>query len=89
MIKTGIYFIIDEFNLFICVQAATKLLDEMCHLTAQSLTALDTSEHFKLLKLLGEGSYGKVMLAVHRERGEFYDKFGSHSCREPNENEKI
>ncbi|XP_013866720.1 serine/threonine-protein kinase SBK1 [Austrofundulus limnaeus] len=49
--------------------AATKLLDEMCHLTAQSLTALDTSEHFKLLKLLGEGSYGKVMLAVHRKRG--------------------
>lgn len=53
-----------------CVQAATKLLDEMCHLTAQSLTAMDTSEHFKVLKLLGEGSYGKVMLAVHRKRGE-------------------
>ncbi|AWP21138.1 putative serine/threonine-protein kinase SBK2-like [Scophthalmus maximus] len=50
-------------------QAATKLLDEMCHLTAQSLTAMDTSEHFKVLKLLGEGSYGKVMLAVHRKRG--------------------
>lgn len=49
--------------------AATKLLDEMCHLTAQSLTAMDTSEHFKVLKLLGEGSYGKVMLAVHRKRG--------------------
>ncbi|KAA8578484.1 serine/threonine-protein kinase SBK1 [Etheostoma spectabile] len=49
--------------------AATKLLDEMCHLTAQSLTAMDTSEHFKVLKLLGEGSYGKVMLAVHRMRG--------------------
>ncbi|MED6289499.1 hypothetical protein CHARACLAT_003412 [Characodon lateralis] len=49
--------------------AATKLLEEMCHLTAQSLTAMDTSEHFKVLKLLGEGSYGKVMLAVHRKRG--------------------
>uniref|UniRef100_A0A3P8RZB0 Si:ch211-171h4.3 n=1 Tax=Amphiprion percula TaxID=161767 RepID=A0A3P8RZB0_AMPPE len=49
--------------------AATKLLDEMCHLTAQSLTRMDTSEHFKVLKLLGEGSYGKVMLAVHRKRG--------------------
>ncbi|CAJ1083105.1 serine/threonine-protein kinase SBK2 [Xyrichtys novacula] len=49
--------------------AATKLLDEMCHLTAQSLPAMDTSEHFKMLKLLGEGSYGKVMLAVHKERG--------------------
>lgn len=53
-----------------CVQAATQLLDEMCHLTAQSLTPMDTSEHFKVLKLLGEGSYGKVMLAVHRKRGE-------------------
>ncbi|XP_047240379.1 serine/threonine-protein kinase SBK1 [Girardinichthys multiradiatus] len=49
--------------------ATTKLLEEMCHLTAQSLTAMDTSEHFKVLKLLGEGSYGKVMLAVHRKRG--------------------
>uniref|UniRef100_A0A3B5MYI1 Si:ch211-171h4.3 n=1 Tax=Xiphophorus couchianus TaxID=32473 RepID=A0A3B5MYI1_9TELE len=51
------------------LKAATKLLDEMCHLTAQSLTAMDTSEHFQVLKLLGEGSYGKVMLAVHRKRG--------------------
>ncbi|KAM7373614.1 hypothetical protein PAMP_008454 [Pampus punctatissimus] len=50
-------------------EPATKLLDEMCHLTAQSLTTMDTSEHFKVLKLLGEGSYGKVMLAVHRKRG--------------------
>ncbi|XP_029369832.1 serine/threonine-protein kinase SBK2 [Echeneis naucrates] len=49
--------------------AAAKLLDEMCHLTAQSLTPMDTSDHFKVLKLLGEGSYGKVMLAVHRKRG--------------------
>ncbi|XP_017283098.1 serine/threonine-protein kinase SBK1 [Kryptolebias marmoratus] len=49
--------------------AATKLLDEMCHLTVQSLTAMDTSEHFKLLKLLGEGSYGKVMLALHKKSG--------------------
>ncbi|XP_042081271.1 serine/threonine-protein kinase SBK2 isoform X1 [Haplochromis burtoni] len=48
--------------------AAAKLLDEMCHLTAQSLNSMDTSEHFKVLKLLGEGSYGKVMLAVHRKR---------------------
>lgn len=51
------------------VQAAAELLEEMCHLTAQSLTAMDTSEHFQLLKPLGEGSYGKVTLAVHRKRG--------------------
>ncbi|XP_053719445.1 serine/threonine-protein kinase SBK1 isoform X1 [Synchiropus splendidus] len=53
----------------LCFMAATKLLDEMCHLTIQSLAPMDTSEHFKVLKLLGEGSYGKVMLAVHRKRG--------------------
>uniref|UniRef100_A0A3Q3EEL7 Si:ch211-171h4.3 n=1 Tax=Labrus bergylta TaxID=56723 RepID=A0A3Q3EEL7_9LABR len=41
----------------------------MCHLTAQALAPMDTSEHFTVLKLLGEGSYGKVMLAVHRKRG--------------------
>lgn len=49
----------------------------MCHLTAQSLATMDTSEHFKLLKLMGEGSYGKVMLAVHRKRGEHMNK---HVC---------
>ncbi|XP_077363241.1 serine/threonine-protein kinase SBK1-like [Festucalex cinctus] len=49
--------------------AATQLLDDMCHLTAQSLIGLETSEHFRLLKLLGEGSYGKVMLAVHSKSG--------------------
>ncbi|XP_041664151.1 serine/threonine-protein kinase SBK2 [Cheilinus undulatus] len=49
--------------------AATKLLDEMCHLTAQSLIPMDTSEHFNVLKLLGEGSYGKVVLSVHKKTG--------------------
>lgn len=68
---------------FCFVQAAVKLLDEMCHLTAQSLTTMDTSEHFRVLKLMGEGSYGKVMLAVHRKRGEGANK---HVCyRNPGE----
>ncbi|XP_062342807.1 serine/threonine-protein kinase SBK1 [Osmerus eperlanus] len=49
--------------------AAVRLLDEMCHLTAQSLPSLETSEHYQVVKLLGEGSYGRVMLAVHRIRG--------------------
>lgn len=53
----------------LCFQAAARLLDELCQLTAQSLSAMNTSEHFQVLKLLGEGSYGKVMLAVHRTRG--------------------
>lgn len=33
------------------------------------MLTLKVSEHFQVLKLLGEGSYGKVMLAVHRKRG--------------------
>ncbi|XP_061615284.1 serine/threonine-protein kinase SBK2 isoform X2 [Phyllopteryx taeniolatus] len=41
----------------------------MCHLTAQSLNRLETSEHFQVVKMLGEGSYGKVMLAVHNKSG--------------------
>ncbi|KAG9279404.1 serine/threonine-protein kinase SBK1-like [Astyanax mexicanus] len=49
--------------------AATRVLDELCHLTAQSLTVLDPAHHFQIIKLLGEGSYGKVMLAVHKTRG--------------------
>uniref|UniRef100_A0A3Q2FC91 SH3 domain binding kinase family, member 3 n=1 Tax=Cyprinodon variegatus TaxID=28743 RepID=A0A3Q2FC91_CYPVA len=44
-------------------------LDELCFLSAQSLPTLKVSNHFKVLKLLGEGSYGKVMLALHRKRG--------------------
>lgn len=33
------------------------------------MQSLNISEHFQLLKLLGEGTYGKVMLAVHKKRG--------------------
>lgn len=53
-----------------CVQAAAaQELDELCFLSAQSMSSLKVSEHFQVVKLLGEGSYGKVMLAVHRKRG--------------------
>uniref|UniRef100_A0A3B4BHJ5 Protein kinase domain-containing protein n=1 Tax=Periophthalmus magnuspinnatus TaxID=409849 RepID=A0A3B4BHJ5_9GOBI len=41
----------------------------MCLLTAQSLISMETAEHFQVLKMLGEGSYGRVMLAVHKKRG--------------------
>ncbi|KAJ3598379.1 hypothetical protein NHX12_001889 [Muraenolepis orangiensis] len=51
-----------------CLDEAQEL-DELCFLTAQSMTSLRTSDHFQMVKLLGEGSYGKVMLAVHRKRG--------------------
>lgn len=35
---------------------------------------MNTADHFQVLKLLGEGSYGKVMLAVHRKRGSDREK---------------
>ena len=56
---------------YVCVVQAVEAqqLDELCFLTAQSMTSLRTSDHFQIVKLLGEGSYGKVMLAVHRKRG--------------------
>ncbi|XP_054637299.1 uncharacterized serine/threonine-protein kinase SBK3 [Dunckerocampus dactyliophorus] len=49
--------------------AAADELHERCFLTAQAMSSLKVSEHFQVVKLLGEGSYGKVMLAVHRKRG--------------------
>ncbi|KAM9310659.1 putative serine/threonine-protein kinase SBK3 [Pholidichthys leucotaenia] len=49
--------------------AAAQELDELCFLSAQSMPSLKVSKHFQVIKLLGEGSYGKVMLAVHRKRG--------------------
>ncbi|KAL4616730.1 serine/threonine-protein kinase SBK2-like [Arapaima gigas] len=48
---------------------AEQKLEELCYLTAQSLTSMKTSDHFRVIKLLGEGSYGRVMLAVHRKKG--------------------
>ncbi|MCI4374698.1 hypothetical protein PGIGA_G00008790 [Pangasianodon gigas] len=48
---------------------AAQDLDELCYLTAQCMTSMVTSEHFRVIKKLGEGSYGKVMLAVHKKRG--------------------
>ncbi|KAJ8005136.1 hypothetical protein DPEC_G00143520 [Dallia pectoralis] len=49
--------------------AAAQELEELCFLSSQSLSTLKTSAHFQMIKLLGEGSYGKVMLAVHKKRG--------------------
>ncbi|CAB1334445.1 unnamed protein product [Coregonus sp. 'balchen'] len=39
--------------------AAAQELDELCFLSAQSMSTLETSDHFQMVKLLGEGSYGK------------------------------
>uniref|UniRef100_A0A3Q2YA70 Si:ch211-171h4.3 n=1 Tax=Hippocampus comes TaxID=109280 RepID=A0A3Q2YA70_HIPCM len=71
--------------MFLNTRAATRLLDDMCHLTAQSLIKLETSEHFQVVKLLGEGSYGKVMLAVHNKSGspmalKFFPRVSTNLC---------
>lgn len=57
------------FLFFLTQTAAAEELDERCFLSAQSMQSLKISEHFQLVKLLGEGTYGKVMLAVHKKRG--------------------
>ncbi|XP_008320821.1 putative serine/threonine-protein kinase SBK3 [Cynoglossus semilaevis] len=49
--------------------AAAQDLDELCYLTAQSMPSLKVLDHFKVVKLLGQGSYGKVILVVHKKRG--------------------
>uniref|UniRef100_A0A8C4T418 Serine/threonine-protein kinase SBK1-like n=1 Tax=Erpetoichthys calabaricus TaxID=27687 RepID=A0A8C4T418_ERPCA len=51
------------------VTMTSLLLEEMCHLTAQSLSTFEVSDHFRVIKQLGQGSYGKVMLAVHKGKG--------------------
>lgn len=39
-------------------------------LTAQSLPHLELQEHYTVLKELGSGTYGNVLLVEHQERGE-------------------
>ncbi|KAG7256755.1 hypothetical protein CRUP_009768 [Coryphaenoides rupestris] len=44
-------------------------IDELMELTAQSLSQLEISEHFNVIKEIGRGKYGKVLLVTHRRRG--------------------
>lgn len=46
-----------------------SLIDELMELTAQSLSHLEIHEHFNILKEIGRGKYGKVLLVTHRFRG--------------------
>ncbi|XP_036389799.1 serine/threonine-protein kinase SBK1 [Megalops cyprinoides] len=45
------------------------LIDELIELTAQSLSNLEIQEHFNVIKEIGRGKYGKVLLVTHRCRG--------------------
>ncbi|XP_048874430.1 serine/threonine-protein kinase SBK1 [Brienomyrus brachyistius] len=44
-------------------------IDELMELTAQSLSHLEISEHFNIIKEIGRGKYGKVLLVTHRCKG--------------------
>ncbi|XP_049921274.1 serine/threonine-protein kinase SBK1 [Epinephelus moara] len=46
-----------------------SLIDELMELTAQSLSQLEIQEHFNIIKEIGRGKYGKVLLVTHRFRG--------------------
>uniref|UniRef100_A0A8C6LQS6 Si:dkey-8e10.3 n=1 Tax=Nothobranchius furzeri TaxID=105023 RepID=A0A8C6LQS6_NOTFU len=46
-----------------------SLIDELMELTAQSIGHLEIQEHFNIIKEIGRGKYGKVLLVTHRFRG--------------------
>ncbi|XP_069025264.1 serine/threonine-protein kinase SBK1 isoform X1 [Embiotoca jacksoni] len=46
-----------------------SLIDELMELTAQSLSHREIQEHFNIIKEIGRGKYGKVLLVTHRFRG--------------------
>ena len=45
-------------------------IDELMELTAQSLGRLEIREHFNVIKEIGRGKYGRVLLVTHRCRGQ-------------------
>uniref|UniRef100_A0A4W4DNP9 Protein kinase domain-containing protein n=1 Tax=Electrophorus electricus TaxID=8005 RepID=A0A4W4DNP9_ELEEL len=44
-------------------------IEEMMELTAQSLCQLEIKDHFNIIKEIGRGKYGRVLLVTHRCRG--------------------
>lgn len=48
---------------------AQALLEEMLQITAQSLVHMEVTEHYQVVKELGKGKYGQVVLVTHRKRG--------------------
>lgn len=49
--------------------AAPTVLDELLEITAQSLVRAEVAEHYEVIRELGRGKYGHVMLVTHRQRG--------------------
>lgn len=49
--------------------AAPTMLEELLEITAQSLVRTEVAEHYEVIRELGRGKYGHVMLVTHRQRG--------------------
>uniref|UniRef100_A0A8D2NJV1 Serine/threonine-protein kinase SBK2 n=1 Tax=Zonotrichia albicollis TaxID=44394 RepID=A0A8D2NJV1_ZONAL len=50
-------------------RAAPTKLEELLEITAQSLVRTEVAEHYEVVRELGRGKYGHVMLVTHRQRG--------------------
>uniref|UniRef100_A0A8D0L5F7 Serine/threonine-protein kinase SBK2 n=1 Tax=Sphenodon punctatus TaxID=8508 RepID=A0A8D0L5F7_SPHPU len=50
-------------------QEAQTLLEEIMEITAQNLVHMEVSEHYQVIRELGKGKYGQVVLVTHRQRG--------------------
>ncbi|XP_051949714.1 serine/threonine-protein kinase SBK1 [Xyrauchen texanus] len=51
------------------VEEGSSLIDELMKLTSQSLCHLEIKEHFNIIKEIGRGKYGQVLLVTHRCKG--------------------
>ncbi|MCJ8734734.1 hypothetical protein PDJAM_G00238700 [Pangasius djambal] len=51
------------------VEDGRSPIEELMELTAQSLSRLEIKEHFDVIKEIGRGKYGRVLLVTHRCRG--------------------
>ncbi|XP_071592786.1 LOW QUALITY PROTEIN: serine/threonine-protein kinase SBK2-like [Heliangelus exortis] len=51
------------------VSVAPTVLEELLEITAQSLVRTEVAEHYEVIRELGRGKYGHVMLVTHRQRG--------------------
>lgn len=51
------------------VEEGSSLVEELIELTSQSLCRLEIKEHFNIVKEIGRGKYGRVMLVTHLCKG--------------------
>ncbi|KAI7797975.1 serine/threonine-protein kinase SBK1 [Triplophysa rosa] len=51
------------------VEEGSSLIEELIELTSQSVCRLEIKEHFNIIKEIGRGKYGRVLLVTHRCKG--------------------